>query len=210
MANAQDVIRTLDGKSIEAKILEINDDTIVYKEYNYQTGPTYRVNTNDLISIVLENGTEKIYRTVPTDITFPSSISIRRGDIYGDGTQLPDEWLPFILGKDNYSKYQSGKSLRRLSTPLFLGGAGATISGTVMIVTCALVAKEKNADIPPSLVKGAYGLAALGLTAFVTAIPIRIISNSKLNSVTDDYNHDYHGQITMGATPNGIGVQFTF
>ena len=33
-AFAQDIIHTIDGRSIEAKVLEINDDDILYKTFD--------------------------------------------------------------------------------------------------------------------------------------------------------------------------------
>ena len=41
-AFVQDIIHTIDGRSIEAKILEINDDDILYKTFDNQDGPDYR------------------------------------------------------------------------------------------------------------------------------------------------------------------------
>ncbi len=41
---AQDIITFTDGKTLEAKVLEITQDEIKYKKYRYQEGPMYSVN----------------------------------------------------------------------------------------------------------------------------------------------------------------------
>ena len=58
-AFAQDIIHTIDGRSIEAKILEINDDDILYKTFDNQDGPDYRMSVGRVARIVFQNGTEK-------------------------------------------------------------------------------------------------------------------------------------------------------
>ncbi|MBQ3044233.1 MAG: hypothetical protein IJD53_07295 [Alistipes sp.] len=41
---AQDIITFTDGKTVEAKVLEVTQDEIKYKKYRYQEGPLYSVN----------------------------------------------------------------------------------------------------------------------------------------------------------------------
>ena len=41
---AQDIITFADGKTVEAKVLEVTQDEIKYKKYRYQEGPLYSVN----------------------------------------------------------------------------------------------------------------------------------------------------------------------
>lgn len=41
---AQDIITFADGKTLEAKVLEVTQDEIKYKKYRYQEGPLYSVN----------------------------------------------------------------------------------------------------------------------------------------------------------------------
>lgn len=41
---AQDIITFTDGKTLEAKVLEVTQDEIKYKKYRYQEGPLYSVN----------------------------------------------------------------------------------------------------------------------------------------------------------------------
>ena len=69
-AFAQDIIHTIDGRSIEAKVLEINDDDILYKTFDNQGGPDYRMSVSRVARIVFQNGTEKSF--APSTILVPS------------------------------------------------------------------------------------------------------------------------------------------
>ena len=202
IAFAQDRIKTIDGRTIEAKILEINDE-VVYKEYNYQNGPTYRMKTDEIVSIVLENGTEKTYMNIPAGISYPSSISIKKGDVLGDGREISEDALPYILG--------TGSTLRKISTPLLIaGGASAGLGAIWIAVSATVLSIDANDEAAPAMITAGYVLIGAGLTAIATAVPLRIVSKSKFNSVVDDYNHKPHPQIAMGVTRNGIGVQLAF
>ena len=69
-AFAQDIIHTIDGRSIEAKVLEINDDDILYKTFDNQDGPDYRMSVGRVARIVFQNGTEKSF--APSTLLVPS------------------------------------------------------------------------------------------------------------------------------------------
>ncbi len=60
-ATAQDVIHTRDSKTIEAKVLEINDVGISYKRFDNLEGPTFKMAADKIVKIVFENGTEYAY-----------------------------------------------------------------------------------------------------------------------------------------------------
>ena len=68
-AFAQDIIHTIDGRSIEATVLEINDDDILYKTFDNQGGPDYRMSVSRVARIVFQNGTEKSF--APSSILVP-------------------------------------------------------------------------------------------------------------------------------------------
>lgn len=64
-ANAQDVIRLKDGKEIQAKISEINQSEIKYKNYDYQDGPTFTIDKSDVITITYANGMTEEIKAAP-------------------------------------------------------------------------------------------------------------------------------------------------
>ena len=66
--NAQDVITTKDGSSIEAKVLEITSSSVKYKKYSNPGGPTYTINPADIVDIRYENGDRDILNEKPAPV----------------------------------------------------------------------------------------------------------------------------------------------
>ena len=62
---AQDIIVTTDSKKIEAKILEVSDTEIKYKEKDYLDGPTFVMATNKISSVLYSNGKVVLYNQSP-------------------------------------------------------------------------------------------------------------------------------------------------
>ena len=58
---AQDIITKRDGVDIEAKVLEVTDEYVKYKKFDYQDGPTYNVKTSEILIIRYENGSKDIF-----------------------------------------------------------------------------------------------------------------------------------------------------
>ena len=56
-AQAQDIIYRKNGKTIAAKIIEINPDDVKYKMFDQQSGATFTIDINLVKKIVFENGT---------------------------------------------------------------------------------------------------------------------------------------------------------
>jgi hypothetical protein len=69
-ANAQDVILKKDGSEIKAKVLEITEQQIKYKEFDFQSGPTRNVNITDVFMITYENGKKEVFNKQTS--TYPS------------------------------------------------------------------------------------------------------------------------------------------
>ena len=49
---AQDIVVTMDAKSIKAKVLEINDQEIKYKDFENPDGPIYVMKKSEINMIV--------------------------------------------------------------------------------------------------------------------------------------------------------------
>lgn len=71
-AAAQDIIHTKDGKTIEAKVLEISDDFVSYKMFNNLEGPVFKIASNKVFKIVFENGTEHSFLEESNSHNLPS------------------------------------------------------------------------------------------------------------------------------------------
>lgn len=64
MLSAKDIIILKNSTKIDAKILEVSSSEIKYKKINSLDGPTFVVSTNEINSIVFENGDVQTYSTV--------------------------------------------------------------------------------------------------------------------------------------------------
>lgn len=60
---AQDIIVKQNGDEIKSKILEITSETIKYKEFEFQDGPTRNINISDVFMVIYENGKREKFTT---------------------------------------------------------------------------------------------------------------------------------------------------
>jgi hypothetical protein len=60
-AHAQDVIVKNDKSEIKAKVLEIDDVNVKYKQWDFQDGPTYSVRKNEVFMILYKNGKRETF-----------------------------------------------------------------------------------------------------------------------------------------------------
>lgn len=81
VCNAQDIIVTTDSKKIEAKILEISETDVKYKELDNLEGPTFVLPTQKVVSIIYANGKVSLFQeTASIDET--NLHSCKRTSIY--------------------------------------------------------------------------------------------------------------------------------
>ena len=73
--SAQDVISTKDGREIEAKVLEVGTEELVYKKWSNPDGPDYHILLSEVLQVRYETGV-RWEATTPTFISIPN---IRRG-----------------------------------------------------------------------------------------------------------------------------------
>lgn len=235
-AFAQDIIHTIDGRSIEAKVLEINDDDILYKTFDNQDGPDYRMSVGRVTRIVFQNGTEKSF--APSTILVPSPyvhdpygyygpLEYRWGHYYDRRGRLYAEQLKDYLGVSLYgSDYRKARSQYQSGFILTISGAALVISS----LTCGAMLSDYNRGVAamnmPSSMRGkdhssigalyvAGGIA--GAACLGAGIPLWIKGNRKLNAIADDYNQRYgrnaygfQSSLRVGATGNGIGLALNF
>lgn len=64
-AFSQDIILTTSATEINAKVLEINEETIKYKKFDYQDGPTFTIKKTDVVGIRYQNGTIELFQDTP-------------------------------------------------------------------------------------------------------------------------------------------------
>ncbi|MBL7923227.1 MAG: hypothetical protein JNL88_03425 [Bacteroidia bacterium] len=66
---AQDVITLSDGRTVQAKILELTPDQVKYKKFDNPDGPTYTVPVGNLTKIKYANGSEDTFTPAPAAAT---------------------------------------------------------------------------------------------------------------------------------------------
>jgi hypothetical protein len=60
MANAQDIILKKDGSEIKVKVIEITDQQVKYKDFDFQDGPIRSINSSEIFMITYENGQKEV------------------------------------------------------------------------------------------------------------------------------------------------------
>jgi hypothetical protein len=59
--NTFDAILLKDGNEVKAKVLEITDQQIKYKDFDYQSGPTRNISISEVLLIIYENGQKEFF-----------------------------------------------------------------------------------------------------------------------------------------------------
>lgn len=219
---AQDVIHTFDGKSVEAKILEISDDYILYKTFDNQDGPDYRMSVSSVSKIVFANGTEKvfapadIFRTAPVapgynnpDFGPYGPIVYRYGRFYDSRGIIYDNQFVDYLGVSLYgSDYLKARNQ-------LVGGIVLTSSGVGSLLMAAFVGAVANEMQPEDTVPNVLcvGSSIIGVTCLAVGIPMWVKGGRKMHAFADDYNQRYgtgKANLSLGSAPSGVGLTLNF
>lgn len=65
--HSQDVITKKTGEDIQSKVIEIGQDEVKYKKFDFQEGPTYTLLKSEIFLIRYENGSKDIFNTSEED-----------------------------------------------------------------------------------------------------------------------------------------------
>jgi len=79
IANAQDVILKKDGSEIKAKVIEITDQQVKYKDFDFQSGPTRNINISEVFMITYENGQKEVFNKAAETPPPPQQTSKQKG-----------------------------------------------------------------------------------------------------------------------------------
>jgi len=115
-AFSQDIIITREGKKIESKVLEINENDIRYKSFENLDGPIYTMRKSDIATIMYANGQVDVFNmnvhTAPTPQPIPSNTIFR-----------------------TKADYDNARKLRNAGIGCFAGGIMLCITGSVIAGT---------------------------------------------------------------------------
>lgn len=224
---AQDVILLHNRDSIQAKVIEVTDQTISYKMFNYQDGPTIVLNKNQVNYILWQTGEKMICSTEKTPFT--SSIETKNlpyiKHIQGSNFYLENDSIIsktdffYLLQKHQLGLYEYAynEGSKKVYTGFgFLGGSLLLGVGTIAVFSY-LTTNGSLGDIfiaYPILVTG-IGIA-LGFG--IASIPLIINGNKKRQHAIDDYNKLIRPGIEQaqgvslhfGTTSSGLGLTLKF
>lgn len=128
----------------------------------------------------------------------PNELDTRHGKIvyYKDG-EATDAGLMTILGNDEFSSYQTAKSLKSWGRGLIIGGAATAATGIALAVAIPITQKEpldaQSKAITTSII-------SVGVALTIPGIVLSCIGKSKVNNIVERYN--------MKMTPGGIAYVF--
>lgn len=200
---AQDIIKTMDGKIIEASIKEIGENSIVYKLWNSNDGPDFRINKENVGMVKLRSGEEyyfsNLFQAIVSGTEVPAEI---KSAVFSykllnaaTGSKLSDETLKMILSTDQYDSYLQAQKFGKLSISLCITGLALSVSGLACTLTEAYYVGS--------------ALSGIGLSCAIAAIPFAFMSSIRIDRIVEDYNKQ-RGQLAFSFTGNGIGFCYSF
>jgi len=218
---AQDVILKLDGSEINAKVLEITDQQIKYKDFDFQNGPTRNVNISDVFMITYENGGKEIFnKQVPAPTTFEKEIFDKqtpmltnlektcstfsndlKSEFYRIGAN-DDEMLIFFR-ENNFSKYcnrfesacnqrQAGKTLLGFGIGFTVGGIAFVTAGTIRYAYVYADINTSSNDFLTYMTVG-YSLMGVGQILTIISIPVSASAGGKKRAIKNDFAREQFG-----------------
>ena len=234
--HAQDIVITVESKSIKAKVLEINDQEIKYKDFENLEGPTYVLKRSDVHMIVYQNGKVETFEPM-----------VYNQNDYYDNTYYDNqnnfdtnftETIPIILSYDQlmnmhdnekldylstlnetaiYEKFNFGQQLTKNGKDLKSAGITMSILGGVMYILGNYVFGDYTPE--GSIFKNA-GIASFtaGQAFVIVSIPFSAVGGAFKHSAENMYQDFSMGnsstyiptKLNFGLTQNGIGFSLKF
>lgn len=163
---AQDIIYKIDGCEIYAKIIEIEQSNIRYKNFEQHEGPIRNISKSQVFMIKYHDGSTEKFTSLanlnikPLDDTTKKVITTTRLDY-------------------DFQKKQA-KSMKRIGTDLIITGAIGMFSGGVFVIL-----SESKATGNSSTIKS-IGILLFGVSVPLAAsgVTVTCIGNSKLKKLS--------------------------
>lgn len=233
-AFAQDIIFTKASEVIEAVVVEVNDDDIVYKSYDNPEGPVYRMSVDRIAKIRYMNGKEDVFGNVPEQPVAGGQVFLGEpvpygnmrydsGAMYLDGNMLTYADMQACMPLDLYNQARGGLKMRNSGKKLMI--AGGVITGVSVIL---IVAGAASLASQAYYNEGVYYDMALGQAFAITTgcvcifpgvaclsagIPLYCVGQSRAKRAAATYNsRGQANQLTLniGAARSGFGLYLNF
>jgi len=214
-ANAQDIILKQDGSEIKAKVLEITDQQIKYKEFDFQDGPTRNINISEVFMITYENGKREVFNkqtSTQTPQQKPYILSNdEKNEFYEIGTN-DKEMLKFFKETDflYYSNFLSACKMRNSGQTLLAMGIPLTCVGAIFMG----IGFSRNYEWAIA----GYTLIGVGQVLTIVSIPVSAVAGGRKKSIKNDFereyfktgNYTYQPTLNINYTGNGVGIALKF
>lgn len=179
-AMAQDVIVKQNGDEIQCKLIEVGTESIKYKRWSNQNGPTFVEERDDVFMIKYENGEKDVFgvktASQQNNVAVNPSSAMRipnlrydKGSIsglYSGSTEIPLDYAQTIMGTD-WSEFQMYQDKRKKGKNLLVWGIACNF-----LSTGAGIVGIATETFPLYIVGGgmrvsSYPLLAIGIVNFV-------------------------------------------
>lgn len=226
--SAQDIIVKKDGSIIKAKVLEITETTVKYKNFTNQDGPSYSINIERVLSLTYENGEQEsfsnalrpqesdtpIIENTPEKKEETSVILSRRKDMITSSESNIEYWnLEKCLDASALEKYHSAQKAYKTGDDILPYGWAGVGCG---ILFCAI-----GYNLPIMVIIGGIEFLAGSILLPIGYIT-RGVAAGQISRIEEEYNesHHYRSSLSMSFTPtllnnngqlaSGVGLTFCF
>jgi hypothetical protein len=238
-ASAQDIILTRDSQIISAVVLEISDAEIVYKTYDNQEGPNYRIATSNVQKIRFANGTEQVF-TAPAPVqqnvpqAFQSAdrqasynpqaatprvtghMEHTGGDFEIGGSQIYEGEYRNYFNADEFETVNGALRQRSSGKSLLITGGALAGVGIVFTAVGATTMWDWSGDNyyynswSAALYYSGIVFLSVGVTAMTVGAPLFCIGKARLNWAADSYNQRNAMSFNVVSGRNGLGLALRF
>ena len=226
-ADAQDIILTKSSEIIKAKVIEINDDYVIYKAFGNLEGPSYKLSKSKVLKINYQNGSEDVFGSTPAmnvveplHSLVPGGLTYSSGDLFNNGVKLTDGQLMQMLSPECYSSFSTGRKMRNAGKALIIVGSCLEGMGIVFTAVGATGMIDNAISDYTTYDPTYYTFYAVGVTSIVTGlgclgagIPLFCVGKHKIKKAGSSYNlaNGYPEiALNLGSTRNGFGLYLNF
>ncbi len=214
LCHAQDIIVTSDAQKIEAKILEVSESNVKYKEIDNLEGPTFVLSTQKIISIIYANGKVSLFHESSTiennnqvTETYPNFLT-RLGENY--------TYQGRVMNRNVYANFLSNNC----PSAYEIYHKGHIIAYSGMLLLSAAIGMEIGTLIGGAITRNfsssmPWIYCALGCT--IASIPLFIVGYNKMHKSVDIFNEQCiqsanrtQSYWSIGASGNGVGLVLNF
>ncbi len=230
LLSAQDYIYTIDTEPIAAKVTEISEEQVVYKDFDNLEGPVYKISAWRVLLIVFENGKEEIFAKASPYTGLPSAgpaykpsshaihpLEYRKGQWYCEHERMSRAAISDYIRNSLY-----GEEYRKAQMNYFWGffltmaGSAAIVSAVAVGCINADMAKFERENIDPVMSQMHTGYSSsggssnaapivfgvIGSGCLGAGIPLIVKGNRGFRKIAEDYNRTYLNSRKGGGRAN--------